>query len=191
MNRWKVLAVLTVMASLTGACKSTTTAQPAQPPARVPLTATSTSAPQSATPSPTRPALTLKAKGCALISRQEAETAAGTTLGAGKSDSYKLTTTIVAHSGCGFNSGDRAVGFDINTLAKTIPVAQYEQSAMAVILSHGGKSVTVDGHKGVEITIGPVQDVAFYVGQQGVIVTAANVKAGAALAVGTLLGNRI
>jgi hypothetical protein len=144
------------------------------------------------TASPTATAPTNGAKGCDLVSQTEAETAAGVSLGPGSTDPYTLTKTIIAHSGCRFHAGTKDIAFDINTIAPTIPIAQYASTGWAPLLARGGKAVTIDGHAGVTITIGKLQDAAFYAGQISVIVSAANVtNPDAALAVAKLIGNRL
>lgn len=97
---------LTVALLLTG-CTSGSTA---------PL---STNAPTSA--ASTTPSIKTALTGCALVTAAEASAAVGATFPPGTENPFTLTAKIVAHSGCAYKAGAPAVGYDVNTMAGTIP----------------------------------------------------------------------
>jgi hypothetical protein len=144
------------------------------------------SAAPSAAPTPTA-ALT----GCALVTQAEASAATGATFPAGKENSFTLTDKIVAHTGCGYQDGPHALGYDLNTLASTIPIAQMDAAAWGALQANGATTSTFGGNPGVLFVKGPLQEAAFSHGQVSVVVSIVNAKDGAATAIANLIASRM
>lgn len=129
--------------------------------------------------------------GCALVSQAEVSAAVGTSLGAGHQAPYTPQSNIVAHSGCLFSKGTAALGYDLNTMASSLPVSSALATGLARVKAQGGKQISVAGNAGFSLTAGPLQLVTFFRGHTSVSVTATNAKAGAVLAVAKLIAARM
>lgn len=138
--------------------------------------------------SPTR---TTALTGCALVTQAEASAATGAAFPVGKENSFTLTDKIVAHTGCGYQDGSHALGYDLNTLASTIPVAQWNTAAWGALLSNGATNATFGGNPGVLLLKGPLQEAAFSHGQVTVVVSIVDAKDGAATAIANLIASRM
>jgi hypothetical protein len=146
------------------------------------------SAAQSTTPKPaTEPAL----KGCDLVNTAEASSLVGAAFPAGKENPFTPSARIVAHTGCGYQDGPKALGFDLNTLAPAIPVATWRAGLMGALISKGATTASFGGNAGISYAKDSLQEVAFTKDQVTVVITVVNGTPGSAVAVANLIADRM
>ena len=145
---------------------------------------TASAAAQSPTP---KPAL----KGCDLVNTAEASSLVGAAFPAGKENPFTPSARIVAHTGCGYQDGPKALGFDLNTLAPAIPVATWRAGLMGALISKGATTASFGGNAGISYAKDSLQEVAFTKDQVTVVITVVNGTPGAAVAVANLIAGRM
>jgi hypothetical protein len=178
------------------------TSSPGTPSASVPSTA-------SAAPSASAASSLLA---CDLVTKQDASAAAGVSFPVGKDGKPKLADQMVVHTNCYFTNGAAPAAnvlVEVVIYLPTVPVSTIEDVVVAKLLSRVGTNggvtlaaskTTIAGNPGVtSLTTGEgvggapvhIELASYWKGQTVVSVTVGNSKAGAAVALATLVASKL